>query len=1044
MIKIIHLSDIHINDDDFGYNHKRLIDSLLEDISNYIDKNSILVFSGDFLNQGGRNFTSKEHYNTILEFLNKFTFLKNKIFFVPGNHEIDRSKLDKYTDFSLKENLLNKNKDKDKRSSDLLNNFLKDFYDSSPERKIKGLESYNEFAKKFYSEYDQSQITGIDNSFVLDLDGTSIGISCLNSSWLSYDDNDEGNIAVGIKQVEHSLEFIDDSKIKVCIIHHPLSFLSREVEQSEIEKKIYKNYDIILIGHTHEQQTDYVNGLYGKYLLSIGKSLTSENSKLHAYKNGYTIIEYEHNEKIKCHFRKYDDDSSGFIPSLDNGITNGVFEVNILNEIPVNITPIETPPALNEDFENSFVLDAGAKFTNRSTKDIRLKDIYVSPFFERYDVVDQEDKSNNVTLGFIHKNIISNHFNNIILFGEENSGKTAFCKITYEKILKESDLFPVYIPGKLLKETNIERVRKLILKEVNSQYDNFTEKSSNRVYLIFDDFNDSKLSFELKKKLVNSIIDLEFKSLIIWDEYLTLSELLDVKNLDVNIFELLPFGASKRFELIKKWKDLTLNDDFVDEKDKVDNYYAAEKIIDSIIGKNLVPSLPIYILIILQSNELTSSTNLEQSTFGYYYDVLIKSALGQKVKENKEIEKLYSYLSELAYELFLNKSNHISEGGFIDLHNKFKDNYDVEISFVKTEQTLIETEILRKVNDFYKFKYTYIYFYFIAKYLADNIEEEHVMKHIKDLSSKLYQSHSANIYMFLSHHSKSKLVIDEIISVTKNLFTDSNILNFNEDINEINNLIKERSENLTLDSTDHVKNKEEELSNRDVVESSVINDDLHIETESNNEIDYISQINTSYKSIEILGHIVKNRYASLRKEEKIHIIENVYFLSIKTLSSMFNVLLEGEEHIKNEIIELIGEDTTITENEKETLAKKIMFNMLYMISYSTIKKVSSSISSRDLKNTFDNVKSKYDKNNIIKLITIANKFDYNKEFPFEETKELKNVLNNNILPFYVLRRLGYNFLKFKPLEEIEKQKISGLLDISVKSQRLIEGTSKVK
>ena len=123
-----------------------------------------------------------------------------------------------------------------------------------------------------------------------------------------------------------------------------------------------------------------------------------------------------------------------------------------------------------------------------------------------------------------------------------------------------------------------------------------------------------------------------------WDEYFTLSELLESQVTTVEVYEILKFGGKKRLELIRKWIDL-LEDEFEDEESKEFQIKELAKIVNAVIGKNLIPSLPIYILTILQANELTSTTNFEQSTFGHYYDVLIKSALGQKIKANAEIEK---------------------------------------------------------------------------------------------------------------------------------------------------------------------------------------------------------------------------------------------------------------------------------------------------------------------------------------------------------------------------------------------------------------------
>src|SRR5690606_35815021 len=141
--------------------------------------------------------------------------------------------------------------------------------------------------------------------------------------------------------------------------------------------------------------------------------------------------------------------------------------------------------------------------------------------------------------------------------------------------------------------------------------------------------------------------------------------------------------------------------------------------------------------------------------------------------------------------------------------------------------------------------------------------------------------------------------------------------------------------------------------------------------------------------IEILGYILKNRYASLKGLDKEELVEELYKLGLRSLSFLFKVLLEGEEYIKREIIDIIRNDpnSTLTQNEKEELAKHFMFNLLYMVSYSIFKRISNSTSSRDLELTFKDVKSKLlneksgNKNNTVSLIDMAVVFEYSRSFP---------------------------------------------------------------
>ncbi len=1047
MIKIIHLSDLHLDSEKDNFKHTKLIEELLTDMEKYVDDNSILIFSGDFLNKGGVNFTSgvnpfdsvKEKFLKALT--DKFPILIDKIFFVPGNHEVDRNDIDKFKDVPFKENLL--------KSDGVSDEYVKSILSNDKWGEVKGLNLYNNFSKDYYEniEEESKQITQLSNSFVLDV-GKRIGISALNSAWLCYDNNDKNNILLGKDQIENSLSFIKDSDIKIAIIHHSLDFLN-EREQSEIEKIIYENYDLIFIGHTHEHKSDYVSGIHGNYFISVGKSLTAENSKEHNYKNGYSIVEYYPNEKIIIYFRKYDDYKQTFVENTDFDNSNGILELNITN---TNQTFLDFPKyelTINEEFKE-FLDDIGANFTNRGKETLKLDDLYVMPYFDKYSLSDDEEKITFVNGETVLNKFIKNEVVNTIVFGEENSGKTALCKTYYQRLFLE-EVIPIYLKGKDIKKTSEQDILKLLNKEFLNQY-NFPMnrcKSESKFVIIIDDLNTSNLRLRFKKKFINNLYKIGYSTFIIWDEFFSLGELLGSKTVEVDIYELLSFGIDKRFDLICKWTDL-FAEDFGDEASRVRHDHQLEKLVNSVIGKNLVPSFPIYILTILQANELVSNQNFEQSTFGHYYDVLIKSTLGNHIKESKEIDKYYSYLSELAYYLFDKKQSGLDEDKLLKFHQYFLREYNIKTSFIEMIDTLIKSHILIKVGECYKLKYKYLYFYFIGKYLSDNLEDAKIRKIVTGLSKRLYQTEVANIYLFLSHHSKSKFIITEIIENAKDLFPNEIILNFKDDISYLNSLVEETYESMSFDpKVSNYEYKRTELKNiaqNNEIES-VTDDSIQYDLEEDpNGIDYISQINKAFKTIEILGHIVKNRYASLKTSDKEEIVDELYKLGLRTLSSLFKTLIEGEEYIKSKILELIKNqsDNSLTEKEKESLAKQVLFNMLYMISYSIFKKISTSVSTKDLQPTFQDVKNKYIDNNAIGLIDIAIQMDYYKEFPYDDTKSLTEIFKKNKLPYYILRRLAINFMRMIPMKEQDQQRVGKLLNVSMKTQRLLENTSVIK
>ena len=1027
-MKIIHLSDFHLNKGVLESNHKRILDALIKDMEQFeIGDDSILIFSGDFLNCGGKNMNSLEenNFNVFKRLVfdpiyEKFPNLKNRTFFCAGNHDIDRSAV-KTTHKVIKESLIRDEKNRQQ------------IYKELRKDNIVGFEKYNEFVSEFYINFKENKdISNLESNFSFDLNENKVGVSSLNSSFLCYDDNDHGNILIFEEQIKESIGLIDGCDVKIAILHHPISFLHKS-ESEKVEELLQKKYDLVFLGHTHKQKEFYYKTLIGSCFFSIGKSLNGEEDEKIDYTNGYSILEYTPNQKIRAILRKYNHLGEKFIPNSDYGDENGIFEIDInknINNKNINNQNINELK-ISASFRK-YLNDVGANLTHKDKQIINLDDIFIYPYLEQYNISDSSDEEK----VFINSEKLLNEIKEeeikIVLLGEDSSGKTSLCKKAFEVFFNKGTFFPILINGddiKKIETKSLEKLKNILLSE---QYESEKIPASRKPLLIIDNFNESKLDTKNKRLFIKNLIKENFPFILVWDEFLTLNEVCGTAISEVDIYEILPLGIEYRYKLIQKWIELS---DFTNEEEKTRLKYELRKLVDLIIGKNLVPSYPLYILTILQTTELLPNQNLEQSTFGHYYDVLIRLALGKNI-DNKEIEKYYSYLSELSFYLFKQNIKSLNEDEFIAFNKYFKDNYKINTSFVDTREKLVSSDIINMTSNTYKFRYDYIYYYFLGKYLADNLDEENIKSTIISIADTLYNTHSANTYLFLSHHTKSMFVIETIVKTAKKLFEDEKVATFSDDINQVNELINQTSQNLVLDiSKSYIENKEEELKEQD---KNTIN------SEEYNSIDYISKINKVFKTIEILGLILKNRYASLKEDKKYNIAEEVYLLGLRTTSTIFKTLIEGEEFLKNDLIKIIGTERTFSKMEQEQLAKRIIFNIYYMTAYAIIKRISNSIATKDLELTFSDIENKYQGNNAIGLIDIANKFEYSPQFPFKNVEKLISQFKNNKFPFFLLRRLSYNYLRIFPMNISEKQRICEKLDISIDSQRRIQKSSKIK
>ncbi len=1045
MIRILHLTDFHLNKKTLKDWDGFLKEAFLKKIEELHKENSIdlVLFTGDLIDKAGIDFKEKDDLVTpttkalrifkdqvINPILEKLNIDISRFIICPGNHDIDRNADKPFHESGLKSDL---------NSIDKINSFAnqnEDDYDG-----IQRIKAYKDFEFDLYSEVQEKLHEKFKFSLKMDINGKTIGVSSINSSWRCYGDDDFKNLLVGENQVNDNYKYIKDCEIRIALMHHQLDWVS-DVESKIIKSHISANYNLIFSGHVHQTDLEYVQNISGTSLRVVspsGLNQIRQNDK--NYVNGFSVVDY--GEDVKCNFLKYNHELKFFVDNTDV-CDKGVLEIKV--NAPMVLNQSVKMQSLVDDEFYDFLNDSGANFTHRS-KTLTLDDIYVPPFMEKFSLSDDEEKGSSLKSEDILNKILNKEVNHSIILGEENSGKTSFCKKIFKQGIFLDNTIPVFIKGRDIKKVKDEDISKLINKEFRKQYNTDVDLNTKNLIIIIDDFNNCKLPQKSKKNFILNLYKTDFQTIITWDEYFTLGELLESQVTNVEVYEILKFGGKKRLELIRKWVDL-FDDEFEDEQSKEFQIKELSKTVNAVIGKNLIPSLPIYILTILQANELTNATNFEQSTFGHYYDVLIKSALGQKIKINAEIEKYYSYLTEFSYWIYDNKSIEIDENKFIEFHQTFIEKYRVQFSFREALEVLEQCNLIHKNGESYKFKYKYIYFYFIGKYFSDNLELKDVQKEVTELSNKLYQTESANIYIFLSHHSKSKFIIKQILERARELFNDERIIEFNSDIKFINDLIEKKVDNIDFKKEENFV----EIEINEIDDNSLETETIEENNELNEEIDSISKVNKAFKTIEILGYIIKNRYASLTGNDKSDLVEEMYKLGLRSLTFLFNTLIDGEDYIKNEIIDLIKKDpnAALTVREREELAKQFMFNLLYMISYSIFKRISSSIGSKDLEMTFNDVKQKLlngddkEKNNAISLIDIAVIFEYSKNFPEQDVKTLVDDFKTNPLAFHILRRLGVNFMRMIPMKEMEQQSAGKLLNISMKSQRLIGVTSTIK
>ncbi len=695
----------------------------------------------------------------------------------------------------------------------------------------------------------------------------------------------------------------------------------------------------------------------------------------------------------------------------------------------------------DDDYLSS-IKDTGVMYTHPNKHQLDKDDLFLFPDLQ---IVNEEDKVNSSRL-----TILSNDNKKNIIFGEELSGKTTLAQ-KLQRVYLDSGYIPVY-----LNACNINSVdRKKLTRQINTclkqQYTDVTKSvidsiNKDLLILIIDDFHNIKLNKNNYTAIVKVFNEL-FRSIIYFCnsnrelEILANDQLASVLT-GYGLYRIKELGFKLRDDMISNWISIGKSD-LIDENEKHKQILEISEVINSTVGRNFVPTYPIYILTLLQSFEASTVKSLQGSAYAEFYNYLITHALGSAGVKANELDLFYSFLSELSYKFFSAAEKDISDNGFEDFYKEFCSRKMIDNKYEKTKSILLRSKILKSDNDIFWFNHSYIYYFFVARYLSENSSKNEIRSQILALTKRLYLSEFANVVLFLVHFSKDRFILNSVIEEARSVFVDIKITTLNKDeFTNINNLI-ERELKLIIEDKVPADARKEEMQMKDELHDSSPKDPVsECDYKSDiKDLDVFGQINLGFKLIEILGQITKNYYGSLDGEIKIKLLEETYNLGLRSLNKLMSEFDEYTGLLEEEISRIIIKKDLATESEVASLSKKLIFEFASMISFAFIAKIANSVASKDLRSIYRAV---YDKDTQLskKLINTAIDLDFYNGLDTNEILNTNNQIKGNNLAAMLLRLIVTRHMYKFNIPFDKRQKICQKLNIGVDNQKKMLASNK--
>lgn len=492
-MRIVHLSDFHFSNNTKTDFIEHCCKPLISDLKAFHENKAIdlIVFSGDLIDKGGLSFNKnielafvtfeKEVIQLIMESLN---LAKDRFVFVPGNHDIDRSADSSRIEKGMFGSLI---------STDEANHYINEDSLEGAQR----IKKFKEFEQSYYSGTDHL-VSNFSSSFSFMIDGVKVGVSSINSAWRCWDsDTDKDRIIIGERQVSNAIKQIEDSKIKIAVIHHPFDWLA-PFEKKQIEKMIQKSYDLVFFGHVHEGESLFKTNMFGSLFVSIAPSNWSGNirSDNMNFLNGYSIIDYVQDEVI-VHARRYSYNKDKFIPDNDRGddFGNSYFQLPTESDAKLIDKKNEICETIRID-KLSQVDEHLLTYSTSTQAPKKIDDIFVLPPLTFSKVEEEEDNES-----FDIEKICMLQ-ENIIFIGDKESGKTILLDkllIDFTNRIDKYNLIPVIIN---LEESSTSKFETDISQFLNIRINEIDELlKKQKIVLLIDNITPTKNKILKLKKL---------------------------------------------------------------------------------------------------------------------------------------------------------------------------------------------------------------------------------------------------------------------------------------------------------------------------------------------------------------------------------------------------------------------------------------------------------------------------------------------------------------------------------------------------------------
>jgi predicted phosphodiesterase len=1020
-IALLHLSDIHIKTGaDPVLSRASLIAGALHEAAPHAST-CLLIISGDIAYSG-----LAAQYESALKFLRE---LRNALLAspaiqsvefvaVPGNHDCDFA-----GESDLREYLL--------RDMNAL--YESDVQPASD--RVKAILSVQANFFAFHASLTGSKELPLEErlSFgrLVTLKNYAIKFQCYNTAWLSRKQELQGKLFFPMQSLD---PLPADASISVSVFHHPYNWLDASNFRL-LRDAVEQTSDIVFTGHEHKLGISTVERFSGEHLEYVeGIALQGEGGILDS---GFNVVLL---------------DIADAEERVDAFHWNG--EMYVSRERRNRTALIKNPARERQLFRVNqtcleWLSDPGAAFHHKRVRQLKLQDFFVWPDFRKVSlatllagkkppVLFSKD-----ALEYIRTTPL------IVVSGDEGSGKTALLRLLFLEL--SDNLVPLFLSGSDLGgRVSQERLEKLIAQKVEEQYDSaalgrFRQLDPSRLLLLIDDFDQTNQTQANEHRLM-TLLKHQFGNVIV-----TTSDTFRIRELtwaaavndplrDFAMLEIKELGHRLRAHLIHKW--LSLGREAASDVLTLEfEVRATEKIITSLLGRNVVPPTAFNVLTLLHMIESANPQSTFDASYGALYEVLIKTSVALAAGDStKEIEPTFTYASLVAYRMYAEDRRRLSESDLRRIHSDYVERFQYKSDFQKMLKDLVRAKVLEQTDGICRFKYAHIFYYFVAKYFERAIKrkDQHsaeLRDKLKWMAERLHNQEYANVVLFYVHLTEDWETTTYIVEAAEQMFAKEEVADLQSDVEFVNRVQKETSK-FVLPDTDIERHQEEYRRQKDEVEQEDGHNALVLEADAkyDEQLSDMHKVNIAFKTLDVLGQVLRSLAPSFEGDQKLRLTHCCYNLGLRTLRRMLKIAEGNIDELRIYFAAIIKERCALDPqqlrpHELVRRSDEAIIWLTHQCTFGTVKRLSFAVGHRQLADTYERVLSDNSQNMAVALVDLQIKIEHFATVPEFEITRIRDKAVGNPFAYAVLRQMIVDFLYLYRTDVRTLQKLGAMFTI---------------